>query len=218
MKAPKKIALVLGILALVICAELVREYTAPMRGRVAAHFDVWRGHYVVLAYGLPSPWRPQYTQLLRERYGIEVRTVALCIVSETLRSYADSYDEMSAAAANQKFGHDVFKESEESARSQWELERISVPEFSISVKLSETAQRKLQAIDESVLVIAYFDGDPLPGKGKDNSPMRGVVLGNDEKLVDVNDVATFADSKISHINWEVARVLVDCSDSRCFAL
>jgi hypothetical protein len=31
---------------------------------------------------------------------------------------------------------------------------------------------------ESVLVIAYFDGDPLPGKGKDNSLMRGVVLGN----------------------------------------
>jgi hypothetical protein len=53
---------------------------------------------------------------------------------------------------------------------------IVVPEFSIAVKLSETAQKKLQAINESVLVIAYFDGDPLPGKGKDNSPMRGVVL------------------------------------------
>jgi len=198
-KAPKKIALVVGILALVVWVELVREYTGPVRGRVAAHFDLWRGHYVVLAYGLPSPWRPQYTQLLRERYGIEVRTVALCIVSETLRSYADSYDEVSAAAANQKFGHDVFKECQESARSKWELERISVPEFSISVKLSETAQRKLQTLHESMLVIAYFDGDPLPGKGKDNSPMRGVVLGNDEKTVDANNVATFANSKVT--NW-----------------
>jgi hypothetical protein len=27
--------------------------------------------------------------------------------------------------------------------------------------------------------------------------MRGVVLGNDEKLVDTNNVATFADTKIS---------------------
>ena len=78
---------------------------------------------------------------------------------------------------------------------------IVVPEFSIAVKLSEAAQKKLQAMHESVLVIAYFDGDPLPGKGKDNSPMRGVVLGNDEKLVDKNNVATFSNTKISQSNW-----------------
>jgi hypothetical protein len=78
---------------------------------------------------------------------------------------------------------------------------ILVPEFSIAVKLSETARKNLQAIHESVLVIAYFDGDPLPGKGKDNSPMRGVVLGSDEKLVDTNNVATFSDTKISQSNW-----------------
>lgn len=78
---------------------------------------------------------------------------------------------------------------------------IVVPEFSIAVKLSETAQEKLQAMHESVLVIAYFDGDPLLGKGKDNSPMRGVVLGSDEKLVDTNNVATFSRTKISQSNW-----------------
>jgi len=86
---------------------------------------------VLLAYGLPSPWRSQYAQLLRERYGVEVRTVALCIVSETLRSYADTYDEVSAAGANHKFGHDVFKECEGVARSHWELQRaarLSTPE------------------------------------------------------------------------------------------
>jgi hypothetical protein len=54
---------------------------------------------------------------------------------------------------------------------------------------------------ESVLVIAYFNGDPMPGKGKDNSPMRGVVLGSDQKLVDANNVAAFADTKISQNDW-----------------
>jgi hypothetical protein len=78
---------------------------------------------------------------------------------------------------------------------------ILVPEFSIAVKLSETARKKLQAMHETVLVIAYFDGDPLPGKEKDNSPMRDVVLGNDEKLADANNVATFSDTKISQSNW-----------------
>ena len=103
-----------------LCRVDSGEYTAPMRGRLKARYDVWRGHYAVLAYGLPPPWCPQYAHLLRERYGIEVRTIALCIVSETLRSYADSYDEVSAAAASHKFGHDVFKECAEVARSQWE--------------------------------------------------------------------------------------------------
>jgi hypothetical protein len=121
----KKAALIVGVLALVISAELIREYTAPMRGRLTAHYDVRRGHYVVLAYGLPSPWRSQYAQLLRERYGVEVRSVALCIVSETLRSYADGYDEVSVDDANHKFGHDVFKECAEVARSQWELQRAA---------------------------------------------------------------------------------------------
>jgi hypothetical protein len=79
---------------------------------------------------------------------------------------------------------------------------FAVPEFSIAVKPSEAARQKLQSLHESVLVIAYFDGDPLPGKGKDNSPMTGVVLGGDQKLVDANNVATFADTKISQSNWK----------------
>lgn len=118
-KVSQKAALIVGVLALVISAES----TASVRGRLTAHYDVWRGHYVVLAYGLPVPWRSQFAQLLRERYGVEVRTVALCIVSETLRSYADSYDDVSAADANHRFGRDIFKECAEAARSQWELQR-----------------------------------------------------------------------------------------------
>ena len=31
--------------------------------------------------------------------------------------------------------------------------------------------------------------------------MRGVVLGNDEKLVDAKNVATFGSTKISQSNW-----------------
>lgn len=78
---------------------------------------------------------------------------------------------------------------------------ILVPEFSIAVKLSETARRRLQAIHESILVIAYFDGDPLPGKGKDNAPMKGVFLASDERPVDANKDATFSGVKISRRDW-----------------
>lgn len=78
---------------------------------------------------------------------------------------------------------------------------VAVPQFSISVKLSEEAEKRLQSIHESVLVIAYFDGDPLPGQGEYNAPMRDVYLGSDEKLVDAKNIATFDSTKISQSHW-----------------
>ena len=124
MKSPKKTLWIVGVVVVFVFSVTVWVYTAPSRGRLSAHFDVWRGHYIVLAYGLLSPRRPEYAQLLRERYGIEIHTVALCILSETLRSYADSYNEVSVAAANRKFGHDVFKECAEVAKDR-ELQRAA---------------------------------------------------------------------------------------------
>jgi hypothetical protein len=122
-KNHKRTTSLVGLFVLLVALLAAWEYTAPTRGRLSAHFDVWRGHYTVLAYGLPSPWRPEYTRLLRERYGIEVHTVALCIVSETLVSYANSYNEVSVTASNRKFGRDVFKECAETASKNWERQR-----------------------------------------------------------------------------------------------
>jgi hypothetical protein len=79
---------------------------------------------------------------------------------------------------------------------------VPVPRFSIAVKLSDRARRRLQSIHESVLVIASFDGDPLPGQGRYNAPFRDVYLGNDQKLVDEQSVAAFDTTKISKINWD----------------
>ena len=78
---------------------------------------------------------------------------------------------------------------------------VPVPRFSIAVKLSERARQRLRSLHESVRVIAYFDGDPLPGQGRYNAPFRDVFLGNDERLVDDQNVATFDTTKISQSNW-----------------
>jgi hypothetical protein len=79
---------------------------------------------------------------------------------------------------------------------------VAVPSFSVAVKLSEQAHQRLQSIHETVLVIAYFDGDPLPGQGQYNAPFRDVFLGNDERLVNADSVATFDSTKISQGNWD----------------
>jgi hypothetical protein len=119
----KKVIAVIGFVALLIALVEAWLVSAPMRGRITARFDVWRGHYEVRVYGLPPVWRSEYARLLKNQYGIETHTVAFCIVSETLRSYADSYDDVSSAAANRKFGRDVFKECTEAARESWERQR-----------------------------------------------------------------------------------------------
>jgi len=109
------------VVALAAVVALMEAWllAAPVRGRVAAHTDVARGHYRFLTYGLPAAWRPEFARLLRERYHIELVPVAGCTVSESLISYVENYDQVSAAAANRKFGHDVFAECAEDAKHNW---------------------------------------------------------------------------------------------------
>jgi hypothetical protein len=82
-----------------------------IRGQLVAHFDVARGDYEILSLGLHPPWHSEFTRILRERYGIEDRVVAGCMVSPPLLAYAEGYNRVSMSAANRKFGHDVFKKS-----------------------------------------------------------------------------------------------------------
>jgi hypothetical protein len=119
----KGLVSIISLTVLVVVFLQVWWLTASTRGRLAARFHLWNGHYKVLAYGLPPVSRSESASLLKEKYGIETHIVALCIVSETLRSYADSYNEVSKSAANRKFGHDVFEESAEAASKDWERQR-----------------------------------------------------------------------------------------------
>jgi hypothetical protein len=105
----------------VICLGIAAwNMSASIRGRIHAHFDVALGHYKILGYGSPTPWRREYVRLLKERYGVEFHEEALCIVSTSLVDYVDAYDEVSEAAANRKFGRNIFEETAEDARKTWE--------------------------------------------------------------------------------------------------
>jgi len=106
----KKVSALLAITC-VIAGIVIWEASARVRGQLVARFDLARGHYRILTLGLPTRWRPEYTSLLRQRYGIEERMVAGCIVSESLLAYAAGYNAVSTEAANRKFGHDIFKEA-----------------------------------------------------------------------------------------------------------
>lgn len=78
---------------------------------------------------------------------------------------------------------------------------LDVPRFSIAVKLSHAADNRLRSMGEAIKVIAYFDGDPLPGQGKYNPPMRDVYLGMAEKPVNDRNEAQFEDVRIPQRDW-----------------
>ena len=78
---------------------------------------------------------------------------------------------------------------------------VDVPRFAVVVTLSRAAVDRLHGIGESVKVVAYFDGDALPGQGKYNPAMRDVYLGMAERAVDERSVARFEDVKIPQRDW-----------------
>jgi hypothetical protein len=117
-------ASIAALATLILCSALWSA-TASARGEMFARYDVSRGHYEVLGYGLPVAWRPEYALLLQERYGVKFRPVAGCIVSTALVAYVDAYNRVSIEAVNRKFGHDVFKECSDEARQKWEESRKS---------------------------------------------------------------------------------------------
>ena len=95
------------------------DLTASLRGTLGARFDLAHGHIALLAYGLPPGYRDEYTHLLKERYGIERRQIALCLASKSLIDYAHSYNRLSVAAAQAKFHRDVFTETAQDAQRIW---------------------------------------------------------------------------------------------------
>lgn len=114
-------------LAALLMIDEIRDLTAALRGRLTASVDVVRGHYAVMGYGYPPSYTHEYSHILRERYGIEYEQAALCIVSKSLMAYVNSYDSISAAAAIRRFGRDIFKETTEEAKANWNRQHPDMP-------------------------------------------------------------------------------------------
>jgi hypothetical protein len=88
-----------------------------------AHFDLARGHYEEQGYGYSNPADTEYARLLHQRYGVEYRQVAQCIVPRRIKAYADAYNGVSVPAAKRKFGRDIFAETFKEADKHWQMKR-----------------------------------------------------------------------------------------------
>jgi hypothetical protein len=112
----------IAVAAITICiVVLATAWTlrAPIRGRMAAHYDVARGKYKVFSVGF-IPQRRIFSRLLLKRYGIEVIAVPEESESKAVLAYTRGYNTVSVEAAKSRFGHDVFKECGDNAQKEWD--------------------------------------------------------------------------------------------------
>lgn len=93
-------------------------------GWAAATLDTTFGRYQVLRYGLPMPWHNEYRELMRKRYGVDVRAIAGCVVFGALVDYASAYNSVSTDAIKRKYGQDIMERTAREVGSSWRRERV----------------------------------------------------------------------------------------------
>jgi hypothetical protein len=106
-------------------AVLAWYISAYPRGMLVACFDQARGHYEIQATGLPAPWRGETARLLQTRYGVELRTVAACLVPLDVEMYVSGYSAVSEPHMLAHFGKNVLAECKEEARIAYDKKNPS---------------------------------------------------------------------------------------------
>lgn len=94
-------------------------FSAYPRGMIAASADCAFGHYEVQTFGVPATWSSEFCRLASERFGVKVRTVAGCVVTDDLVWYVDGYNRVSRSRIQARFGKDALAECAEDAQVAW---------------------------------------------------------------------------------------------------
>ena len=86
------------------------------KGAADARADLAAGKLAIETSGLPAPWRTTYARLLRERHGIELRTVAGCMIGDEDLQHMKSYNSLMEAEISRRFGADLLEKTADEAR------------------------------------------------------------------------------------------------------
>ena len=88
--------------------ESTRDPYVGRDGAREAQATLARGKLVYLEYGLPVVWQTERREIARQKFGVECRPIAGCIVTEALVTFAAAYNQVMEAAIVSRFGSDVF--------------------------------------------------------------------------------------------------------------
>ena len=96
--------------------------TAYKEGHSDAVKDVREDRLIIERHGLPPPWTGEYAKALLEKYHIQLKTVAGCVVDEKIVGRARGYNEVSTAEIERRFGHGVLESTASEVQKRWQKE------------------------------------------------------------------------------------------------
>ena len=95
---------------------MIATNLAYLEGKARARRDLSNGKMALCTYGRPAKWRDLYADLLRNRYKIELISVAGEHVSERQREESHGYNSVMKAAIKQRYGKDFLDAVVEEAK------------------------------------------------------------------------------------------------------
>lgn len=135
-------------------------YRAYRAGEAQARKDIATGILVIEESGFGAGGGPEVQRILRERYHIEVKAVAGCIVDEGIVGHEAGYNGVSEPEIDRRFGRDRVEE----ARA--EGYRLQQEEYAREEQSVKDLTKRLSSIPPDAKVITelirpYLDNQPL---------------------------------------------------------
>jgi hypothetical protein len=103
-------------------------------GKKEAEVDLSRGAPKLFLYGKTRADVAERTAIFKQRFGVELDTLAGCIVSEPLVSFATDYNAVIRSHIAAKFGATAFEEADREAIRIWERKRKKEADQSLEPK------------------------------------------------------------------------------------
>jgi len=110
----------LALLALMGCSPNPDfSRSAYLRGIADAEAELADGRLALERFGYPPPWLPAYRRILRERHGIEERSVAGCVVDAEVTSHAQGFNEVMNREIRRKWPGEILDRAAQEAAAQY---------------------------------------------------------------------------------------------------
>ena len=120
MKARNTFAtIILGTLLLGGCATL-QSNSSFKAGKTQANEDIPNGILAIEQAGFLMKFDEEYVRLLKQKYGIEVRRVAFCVVHEDVEEHMRGYNKVAEAEIARRFGKGCLLKAEQQAQALYE--------------------------------------------------------------------------------------------------
>jgi hypothetical protein len=113
-------------IGLFFVAYVVWDVTGYPRGMLGAYIDHAQGIDAAWDTGHLPSYELEYRQMLRTRYGVEMRGSDSTFVLHAVSSYMDGYNGVSHRYAVEKYGKDIFKECGDEASEHMESNSVQL--------------------------------------------------------------------------------------------